>query len=202
MKIVKAEFVSSFADIKKCPEPDRPEFAFIGRSNVGKSSLINMLTTRKNLAKTSNTPGKTQTINHFTINDEWYLVDLPGYGYASVNKTTRAGFGKIIDSYVMKRENLDCLFILLDSRLEPQKIDLSFMEWAGSAGVPIALVFTKTDKLSANELRKSMKRYEDVLLQTWTELPPSFITSATTNKGKEEVLKFIGEVITNSKENK
>jgi GTP-binding protein len=202
MKIVKAEFVSSFADVKKCPEPDRPEFAFIGRSNVGKSSLINMLTTRKSLAKTSNTPGKTQTINHFNINDQWYLVDLPGYGYASVNKTTRAGFGKIIDSYVMKRKNLDCLFILLDSRLEPQKIDLSFMEWAGSAGVPIALVFTKTDKLSANELRKSMKRYEDVLLQTWTELPPSFITSATTNKGKEEVLKFVGEVITNSKENK
>ncbi len=202
MKIVKAEFVSSFADIKKCPVPDRPEFAFIGRSNVGKSSLINMLTKRKSLAKTSNTPGKTQTINHFNINDQWYLVDLPGYGYASVNKTTRAGFGKIIDSYVMKRENLDCLFILLDSRLEPQKIDLSFMEWAGSVGVPIALVFTKTDKLSANELRKSMKRYEDVLLQTWTELPPSFITSAATNKGKEEVLKFIGEVIAISKENK
>jgi len=202
MKVVKAEFVSSFADVKKCPEPDRPEFAFIGRSNVGKSSLINMLTARKSLAKTSNTPGKTQTINHFNINDVWYLVDLPGYGYASVNKTTRAGFGKIIDSYVTKRENLDCLFVLLDSRLEPQKIDISFMEWAGSVGVPVALAFTKTDKLSANELRKNMKRYEDVLLQTWSELPPSFITSASTKKGKEELLNFIGTVITNSKENK
>jgi GTP-binding protein len=202
MKIVKAEFVSSFADVKKCPEPDRPEFAFIGRSNVGKSSLINMLTARKSLAKISNTPGKTQTINHFNINDVWYLVDLPGYGYASVNKTTRAGFGKIIDSYVTKRENLDCLFVLLDSRLEPQKIDISFMEWAGSVGVPVVLAFTKTDKLSANELSKSMKRYENVLLQTWSELPPSFVTSAVTKRGKDELLNFIQIVIDNSKENK
>jgi GTP-binding protein len=202
MEVVKAEFVSSFADVKKCPNPDRPEFAFIGRSNVGKSSLINMLVGRKQLAKTSNTPGKTQTINHFNINDQWYLVDLPGYGYASVSKTLKAGFGKIIDSYVLKRENLDCLFILLDSRLEPQKIDLSFMEWAGSAGVPLGLIFTKSDKLSANELNKSMTRYENVLLQTWTELPPNFITSAETRRGKEELLNFIDEVIRNSRENK
>jgi len=202
MEVVKAEFVSSFADVKKCPNPDRPEFAFIGRSNVGKSSLINMLVGRKQLAKTSNTPGKTQTINHFNINDQWYLVDLPGYGYASVSKTLKAGFGKIIDSYVLKRENLDCLFILLDSRLEPQKIDLSFMEWAGSAGVPLGLIFTKSDKLSANELNKSMRRYENVLLQTWTELPPNFITSAETRRGKEELLNFIDEVIRNSRENK
>lgn len=199
MEVVKAEFVSSFADVKKCPNPDRPEFAFIGRSNVGKSSLINMLVGRKQLAKTSNTPGKTQTINHFNINDQWYLVDLPGYGYASVSKTLKAGFGKIIDSYVLKRENLDCLFILLDSRLEPQKIDLSFMEWAGSAGVPLGLIFTKSDKLSANELNKSMRRYENVLLQTWTELPPNFITSAETRRGKEELLNFIDEVIRNSR---
>lgn len=202
MEVVKAEFVSSFADVKKCPVPDRPEFAFIGRSNVGKSSLINMLVGRKQLAKTSNTPGKTQTINHFSINNQWYLVDLPGYGYASVSKTLKAGFGKIIDSYVLKRENLDCLFVLLDSRLEPQKIDLSFMEWAGSAGVPLGLIFTKTDKLSANELSKSMTRYENVLLQTWTELPPNFITSAQTKRGKIELLNFIGEVISNSQENK
>lgn len=202
MEVVKAEFVSSFADVKKCPVPDRPEFAFIGRSNVGKSSLINMLVGRKQLAKTSNTPGKTQTINHFSINNQWYLVDLPGYGYASVSKTLKAGFGKIIDSYVLKRENLDCLFVLLDSRLEPQKIDLSFMEWAGSAGVPLGLIFTKTDKLSANELSKSMRRYENVLLQTWTELPPNFITSAQTKRGKIELLNFIGEVISNSQENK
>jgi GTP-binding protein len=202
MEIVKAEFVSSFADVAKCPAPDRHEFAFIGRSNVGKSSLINMLTVRKSLAKTSNTPGKTQTINHFNINDSWYLVDLPGYGYASVSKTLKAGFGKIIDSYVLKRTNLDCLFILLDARLEPQKIDLSFMEWAGAAGVPIALVFTKSDKLSANELSNTMRRYENVLLQTWTELPPSFITSATSKRGRAELLKFIDEVVSTSAKNK
>lgn len=202
MEVVKAEFVSSFADVKKCPAPDRPEFAFIGRSNVGKSSLINMLVGRKQLAKTSNKPGKTQTINHFNINDQWYLVDLPGYGYASVSKSLKAGFGKIIDNYVLKRENLDCLFILLDSRLEPQKIDLSFMEWAGSAGVPIGLLFTKSDKLSSNQLHASMKKYENGLLKTWSELPPSFITSSVTKRGKEELLNFIEEVISNSQENK
>lgn len=202
MEVVKAEFVSSFADVKKCPAPDRPEFAFIGRSNVGKSSLINMLVGRKQLAKTSNKPGKTQTINHFSINDQWYLVDLPGYGYASVSKSLKEGFGKIIDNYVLKRENLDCLFILLDSRLEPQKIDLSFMEWAGSAGVPIGLLFTKSDKLSSNQLHASMKKYENGLLKTWSELPPSFITSSVTKRGKEELLNFIEEVIRNSQENK
>lgn len=202
MEILQATFVSSVADLAKCPPPDKPEFAFIGRSNVGKSSLINMLANRKQLAKTSNKPGKTQTINHFIINDIWYLVDLPGYGYASVSKSLKAGFGKIIDNYVLKRENLDCLFVLLDSRLEPQKIDLSFLEWAGSAGVPIALIFTKSDKLSANELSKSMKRYKDVLTQYWEEVPPSFITSAETRKGQAEVLNFIDDVIRNSQENK
>ena len=202
MEIVNASFVSSVADLAKCPPPDKPEFAFIGRSNVGKSSLINMLANRKQLAKTSNTPGKTQTINHFIINEQWYLVDLPGYGYASVSKTLKAGFGKIIDNYVLKRENLDCLFVLLDSRLEPQKIDLSFLEWAGSAGVPIALIFTKCDKLSANELAKSMKRYQQVLAKNWEEIPPNFMTSAETRRGKEEVLNFIDEVIRNSRENK
>jgi GTP-binding protein len=202
MEILQAAFVSSVADLAKCPPPDKPEFAFIGRSNVGKSSLINMLTKRKQLAKTSNKPGKTQTINHFIIDDVWYLVDLPGYGYASVSKSLKAGFGKIIDNYVLKRENLDCLFVLLDSRLEPQKIDLSFLEWAGSAGVPIALIFTKSDKLSANELAKSMKRYKVVLSQYWEEMPPSFITSSETRRGQDEVLNFIDEVIRNSQENK
>lgn len=202
MEILQATFISSVADLAKCPPPDKPEFAFIGRSNVGKSSLINMLANRKQLAKTSNKPGKTQTINHFIINDIWYLVDLPGYGYASVSKSLKEGFGKIIDNYVLKRENLDCLFVLLDSRLEPQKIDLSFLEWAGSAGVPIALIFTKSDKLSANELAKTMKRYKDVLTQYWEEVPPSFITSAETKRGQEEVLNFIDEVIRNSQENK
>ncbi len=202
MEIINASFVSSVADLAKCPPPDKPEFAFIGRSNVGKSSLINMLANRKQLAKTSNTPGKTQTINHFIINEHWYLVDLPGYGYASVSKTLKAGFGKIIDNYVLNRENLDCLFVLLDARLEPQKIDLSFLEWAGSAGVPIALIFTKCDKLSANELAKSMKRYQQVLEKNWEEIPPNFMTSSETRRGKEEVLNFIDEVIRNSQENK
>jgi GTP-binding protein len=202
MKILTAEFVSSVADVKKCPPPNLNEFAFIGRSNVGKSSLINMLTNRKGLAKTSAKPGKTQTINHFIINDQWYLVDLPGYGYASVSKSLKAGFGRIIDDYVLKRENLDCLFILLDARLEPQKNDLSFMTWSGSAQVPIALVFTKTDKLSTNALTKNIKHYESVLLQSWTELPPIFITSSTTQRGKEELLNFIETVVSNSAENK
>ncbi|GCC50146.1 YihA family ribosome biogenesis GTP-binding protein [Chryseotalea sanaruensis] len=202
MEILQATFISSVADLAKCPPPDKPEFAFIGRSNVGKSSLINMLANRKQLAKTSNKPGKTQTINHFIINDIWYLVDLPGYGYASVSKSLKAGFGKIIDNYVLKRENLDCLFVLLDARLEPQKIDLSFLEWAGTAGVPIALIFTKSDKLSANELSKTMKRFKDVLTQYWEEVPPSFITSAETKRGQAEVLNFIDEVIRNSQENK
>jgi GTP-binding protein len=202
MEILQAAFVSSVADLAKCPPPNKPEFAFIGRSNVGKSSLINMLTKRKQLAKTSNKPGKTQTINHFIIDGVWYLVDLPGYGYASVSKSLKAGFGKIIDNYVLKRENLDCLFVLLDARLEPQKIDLSFLEWAGSAGVPIALIFTKSDKLSANELAKSMKQYKDVLSQYWEEMPTSFITSSETRRGQDEVLNFIEEVIRNSQENK
>src|SRR6187401_3801734 len=169
MKLISATFVSSFADVAKCPAPDRPEFAFIGRSNVGKSSLINMLVNMRKLAKTSVTPGKTQTINHYLINEKWYLVDLPGYGFASVSKSTREGFGKMIENYVLKRENLYCLFILIDSRLPPQKIDLTFMEWAGSKEVPIALIFTKIDKLKANELQKSLALYKRTLLANWEE---------------------------------
>jgi GTP-binding protein len=195
MKITSAEFISSYADVRKCPPPDKPEFAFIGRSNVGKSSLINMLTNSRSLAKTSVTPGKTQTINHFLINNSWYLVDLPGYGYANVSKTLRAGFGKIIEEYVLKRENLSCLFVLVDSRLEPQKIDLSFITWAGTKGVPICLVFTKTDKLSKSELQKNLARFKKTLLLEWEELPPLLVSSATARTGKEELLTFIDEAV-------
>jgi GTP-binding protein len=198
MKIRSSEFISSFADVAKCPEPTKPEFAFIGRSNVGKSSLINMLTNSKKLAKTSVTPGKTQTINHFLINDAWYLVDLPGYGFASVSKSTREGFGKMIEGYVRKRENLSCLFILLDARLPPQKIDLAFIQWAGGNEVPVALVFTKTDKLKAQELQKNMTFYEKTLLAIWEQLPPIFLTSVPTKLGKTELLEFIGEALKKS----
>lgn len=150
-----------------------------------------MLTGKKGLAKTSGKPGKTQTINHFLINNSWYLVDLPGYGYASVSKTLREGFGKIIDGYVLQRENLTCLFILIDARLEPQKIDLSFIEWAGTNGVPIGLIFTKSDKLSVNELKKNVSNYKKQLLTMWEELPPVFVSSAEKRTGKDELLDFI-----------
>jgi GTP-binding protein len=195
MVISTAEFISSYADVKKCPSPDKAEFAFIGRSNVGKSSLINMLTGSGHLAKTSAKPGKTQTINHFLINKSWFLVDLPGYGYANVSKTIREGFGKMIEDYVLTRENLCCLFVLLDSRLEPQKIDLSFVEWAGSKQIPLALLFTKSDKLTKNELNRNLSKYKKVLLTQWEELPPLIATSAETKLGKEEVLAFIGDAL-------
>jgi GTP-binding protein len=195
MKITTAEFISSYADVAKCPPPDKPEFAFIGRSNVGKSSLINMLTNSKKLAKTSVTPGKTQTINHFLINSSWYLVDLPGYGYANVSKSTRAGFGKMIENYVLKRENLTCLFVLLDSRLPPQAIDLDFVEWAGSKDIPLGIVFTKIDKLKQNELQKNMKKYKETLLTRWEELPTIILTSSEKKSGKEEVILLIDELI-------
>lgn len=195
MEIKQAEFVSSVADVKKCPPGEKPEFAFIGRSNVGKSSLLNMLTNRKNLAKTSNNPGKTQTINHFIINDFWYLVDLPGYGYARVSKEKREGFGKIIENYVLKRENLQCLFILLDSRLEPQKIDLAFIQWSGENGIPLCLVFTKADKLTKNQLNKNVGLYRKTLQNFWEELPPVFVTSAEEKTGKQDVLSFIEKAL-------
>jgi GTP-binding protein len=188
MKIKQAEFISSFADVKKCPPPEKPEFAFIGRSNVGKSSLINMLTNSKKLAKTSVTPGKTQTINHFLINDNWYLVDLPGYGYAKVGRSTRQGFGKMIEDYVLKRENLSCLFILIDSRLEPQKNDLSFIHWVGDKGVPMVIIFTKSDKLSKNDLQKNISQFKKRLSEDWDELPPMITSSSKTKAGQEEIL--------------
>jgi GTP-binding protein len=193
MKITSAEFISSYADSDKCPKDGRPEFAFIGRSNVGKSSLINMLTNSRHLAKTSNTPGKTQTINHFLINQSWYLVDLPGYGYAKVNKTTRAGFGKIIEGYLSKRESLSGLFILIDARLEPQAIDLDFIQWASSRDLPLALVFTKIDKLKRNELHENLKQYEKTILSRWEEIPSFILTSATKQSGKDELLALIEE---------
>jgi GTP-binding protein len=191
MKITSAEFISSYADVRKCPPPDKPEFAFIGRSNVGKSSLINMLTLTKKLAKTSVKPGKTQTINHFLINNTWYLVDLPGYGYASVSKSTREGFGKMIEQYVLQRENLSCLFILIDPRVAPQKNDISFISWAGNQGVPLAILYTKADKLKRNELEKNIREFEKAMLLQWEELPPTIITSAEKKTGRDDVLGFI-----------
>jgi GTP-binding protein len=199
MKITTAEFISSYADVKKCPPPDKPEFAFIGRSNVGKSSLINMLTNSRKLAKTSVTPGKTQTINHFLINNAWYLVDLPGYGYASVSKSTREGFGKMIEEFVLKRENLTCLFVLIDARLEPQANDLNFIQWAGGNDVPLALVFTKIDKLRRNELQKNIRQYEQKLLTQWEELPTIILTSSVEKDGKDVLLDMMEEMLEDGK---
>ena len=189
-----ARFLISSPDVGKCPPPEKPEYAFIGRSNVGKSSLINMLCNSKNLAKTSSTPGKTQLINHFIINDTWYLVDLPGYGYSKTSKTKREQFEKMIVDYVCKRENLMCLFVLIDSRHEPLKIDLNFMEMLGNKGVPFAIAFTKSDKISKEILKSQIDIYKQRLLEDWEELPPIFITSAEKKEGGEEVVNFIEEI--------
>ena len=191
MRIKHAEFIISNTDIKKCPKADMPEYAFIGRSNVGKSSLINMLTERKSLAKVSGKPGKTQLINHFLINKLWYLVDLPGYGYAGVSKTKRCEFTQFIKKYLLKRENLMCLFVLLDSRLKPQAIDLEFMQWLGENGIPFVICFTKQDKLSKKESAENLINYKKELLKSWEELPQIFLSSATKNNGKEDILTFI-----------
>ncbi len=194
MKIQSAVFVISNTEVSKCPATTQPEFAFIGRSNVGKSSLINMLVGQKNLAKTSGKPGKTQTINHFQINSEWYLVDLPGYGYASVSQSARAKWGVMIEQYLLKRENLHCTFILVDSRLTPQAIDLDFINWMGKKGLPFCIVFTKTDKLTRNELNKSLATWQKKLGETWAEIPTQFITSAEKKLGRDELLDFIEKV--------
>lgn len=201
MQIREATFISSITQLTQAPEKKLPEFGFIGRSNVGKSSLINMLVSRKNLAKTSSKPGKTQTINHFLINNSWYLVDLPGYGYAKTSKSIKKGFGPMIERYVLKSEQLHCLFILIDIRLEPQQIDLEFIEWVGSHGVPIALVFTKSDKLSANGIRANVQKYERTLLKRWEELPFIIITSAEKGTGRDDILDFIEESLKMSKKN-
>jgi GTP-binding protein len=195
MIIKKAEFIVSNTNPEMCPTTGLPEFAFIGRSNVGKSSLINMLVTRKNLAKTSSTPGKTQTINHFLINDAWYLVDLPGYGYASVGKTTKGSWPAMIETFLKKRDNLQNTFVLIDARLDPQANDVDFINWMGTKGLPFSLVFTKIDKLSKTALNKSATVWADKLKMTWEELPPVFFTSAEKRTGKDELLQFIGSII-------
>jgi len=205
MKIKEAEFVVSNSEYKKCPEEDIPEYAFIGRSNVGKSSLINMLTNHKKLAKTSGTPGKTQLINHFLINKSWYLVDLPGYGYARVSKSARASFEKFISDYLLNREQLVTVFVLLDSRLEPQKIDLEFMNWCGEKQISFSMVFTKADKLSSSVLQKNLAKYKKEMIKHWAELPPVFVTSSESGLGQEKLLNYIGginEAIAESKKTK
>lgn len=194
MKIKSAAFVISNTDISLCPKDDKPEYAFIGRSNVGKSSLINMLTDHKKLAKTSGRPGKTQLINHFIINDEWYLVDLPGYGYAKTSKTNRAKWEKFISEYLTKREQLLNVFVLIDSRLEPQKIDLEFMNWCGEKEIPFSMVFTKIDKLSSSALQKNLAKYKKEMLKFWAELPPVFTTSSESKFGQEKLLNYIENI--------
>tara|TARA_A100001035_G_C27603566_1_gene417604 strand:+ start:24 stop:635 length:612 start_codon:yes stop_codon:yes gene_type:complete len=200
MKIKSADFVISNTDIDKCPKERIPEYAFIGRSNVGKSSLINMLTGRKSLAKTSGKPGKTQLINHFKINDNWFLVDLPGYGYAKVSKKNRSIFAKFIYEYLEKRENLICTFVLVDSRHEPQKIDMLFMEWLGQNQIPFVIVFTKMDKLSSSQLNKNITKYKTEMLKTWEDIPQTFRSSAESGLGKSEILKFIEQTNTSLKD--
>lgn len=195
MEIRNARFLMSNSDVRKCPEPNKPEFAFIGRSNVGKSSLINMLTNNKKLAKTSSRPGKTQLINHFVIDDSWYLVDLPGYGFAKVSLNAKNKFQEYIASYIVNRENLYCLFVLIDSRHEPQKIDLEFINWLGEKEVPFALIFTKTDKLGKTLVDKNISQYKKTLLKYWTELPPLLASSSLNGSGREEILNFIEECI-------
>lgn len=194
MKINQAEFVISNTDVRLCPAPDRAEYAFIGRSNVGKSSLINMLTNNKNLAKISSKPGKTRLINHFLINNEWYLVDLPGYGYAKVNHNERNRFQKFISRYMKTRENLVNVFVLIDSRHKPQEIDLDFMVWLGEHGVPFSIVFTKLDKLKSTEKKVFVKKYEAEMLKYWEEMPPYFVTSSVGGDGKEELLDYIEQI--------
>ena len=194
MKINSAEFVISNTKLSLCPKPDKAEYAFIGRSNVGKSSLINYLTNNKKLAKTSGRPGKTQLINHFLINDEWYLVDLPGYGYAKTSKTNRQKWEQFIADYILKRENLLNLFVLIDSRLPAQKIDLDFMEWLGIKGIPFSIVFTKIDKLTSSKLNKNLLAYKKEMLKYWEEMPKTFTSSSTGKFGREDILNYIESI--------
>ena len=192
---IKAKFKCSSERISQVPKDDLKDIAFIGRSNVGKSSLVNMLTGIKGLAKVSGTPGKTRLINHFLINDSWYLVDLPGYGYARVSKSTRGEFSKIITDYVLKCEKLHLLFVLVDSRLEPQKIDLNFIDLLGNNGVPFGIIFTKADKLSQAQLNRNIANYKRTLAESWEELPPMFISSSEKGRGRDEILAFIEECL-------
>ena len=194
MEITSAEFIISNSRADMCPKTNLPEYAFIGRSNVGKSSLINMLTNQPKLAMTSATPGKTLLINHFLINKEWYLVDLPGYGYAQRGKKMMEKIQKLIKYYVLEREQMTCLFVLVDSRMEPQKIDLEFIEWLGENGIPFAIVFTKADKQSAGKTKANVSRYLETLREQWEELPPYFVTSAEKKTGRQELLDYIEEI--------
>lgn len=200
MEIKTAEFIISNSKLDLCPSDNRPEYAFIGRSNVGKSSLINMLTRHGKLAKTSATPGKTLLINHFLINKEWYLVDLPGYGYAQRGKKMMEKIQKLIEYYVLEREQMTCLFVLIDSRLEPQRIDLEFIEWLGENGIPFALIFTKADKQSVGKTKASVNRFLDTLKEQWEELPPHFISSSENKTGRQEILDYIEQVNRSLKE--
>lgn len=193
--IKEARFVVSNIDYQKCPRPDKPEFAFIGRSNVGKSSLINMLTGRKNLAKISGKPGKTQLINHFLIEQSWYLVDLPGYGYAKTSKAKRSQWSRMIEEYLLNRPNLQVVFVLIDSRLPPQSIDLEFINRLGEQGIPLALVFTKADKQSVNKTQAAVAKFKKTLLRDWAEIPTWFITSAENGTGKEELTAYIDDLV-------
>lgn len=194
MEIKNAEFTLSAPMVSMCPKDTKPEYAFIGRSNVGKSSLINMLTHNRKLAKTSSTPGKTLLINHFIINKEWYLVDLPGYGFAKRSKKEVARLEQMINGYILQREQLVNVFVLVDVRLEAQKIDLEFINWLGQSSVPFAIVFTKADKLTANKVAQNVATYKKVLAETWEELPPIFITSSESRQGREELLGYIDEI--------
>lgn len=193
MEIISAVFSQSNTDWRKCPTPNKPEYAFIGRSNVGKSSLINMLTDRINLAKISSTPGKTQLINHFIINDQWFLADLPGYGYAKVSKKQRAKFHNFTLEYLQNRPNLMCTFVLIDSRIPPQRIDMEFMEYCALRNLPFALVFTKLDKLNQREKIENIENYKKTLLETWEEMPVYFVTSSEKKWGRDEMLQLISE---------
>jgi GTP-binding protein len=197
MEVKDARFIVSNTDVKKCPAPNLPEYAFIGRSNVGKSSLINRITNKKSLAKISGKPGKTRLINHFLINSEWYLVDLPGYGYAQVPLKERKKWEQMIQKYILQRENLYCLFVLIDSRHEPQQVDIDFMEWLGISEIPFSIVFTKTDKLKPSELEKNLKNYETKMFEKWEVMPGYFISSAESGAGTEEILDFIESINTN-----
>lgn len=194
MEITRSEFIISNTDVARCPAGQLPEYAFIGRSNVGKSSLINMLTANAKLAMTSSTPGKTLLINHFLINREWYLVDLPGYGYAQRGKKQQDEIRRIITDYIMKREQLTSLFVLIDSRLEPQKIDMEFISWLGENGVPFAIIFTKSDKLGNGQLSTNIRRFLNALSEQWEELPPYFVTSSLKKSGREDLLNYIDSV--------
>lgn len=191
MNINTADFVTSSSDVEQCPAEDKPEYAFIGRSNVGKSSLINMITNRRKLAKISATPGKTMLINHFIVNKDWYLVDLPGYGFAKRSKTERKKWERMIKKYILNRNNMMTLFLLIDSRIPPQQIDLDFIEWLGMSGIPFVITFTKADKLKPLQVNKNIDKFKLKLLETWDEVPPLILTSSSTNAGRDDVLAYI-----------